>query len=98
MILSEMGKTPWVNQHGGRDHWVASYSALFAGAGIRGGAVHGRTDKIAAHVAADPVSPQDVFATGYHCLGFGPETAIEDPQGRALSLYDASQPIHSVPS
>src|SRR5260221_9683863 len=44
VCLSEMGKTPWVNKDGGRDHWVASYCALFAGAGIQGGAVLGRTD------------------------------------------------------
>lgn len=96
VILSEMGKTPRLNQYGGRDHWVAAYSALFAGAGIRGGTVHGRTDKLAALVAADPVSPQDVLATVYHCLGHGPETTIRDARGRVLTLFDAGQPIRSI--
>lgn len=96
VCLSEMGKTPWVNKDAGRDHWVASYCVLFAGAGIQGGAVLGRTDRIASLVAADPVSPQDVLATVYHCLGYGPETTIRDPQGRVLTLYDAGKPIQPL--
>jgi hypothetical protein len=96
VCLSEMGKTPRLNKDGGRDHWVACYSALMAGAGIRGGAVHGRSDRIAAFVAADPVSPQDVLATVYHCLGIGPETMIYDRQRRALPLYDEGQPIRDI--
>ena len=38
----EFGRTPKVNNTGGRDHWGACQSALFAGGGIKGGEVYGR--------------------------------------------------------
>ena len=34
----------------GRDHWPSCYSAMLAGAGIRGGAVYGASDRIGGYV------------------------------------------------
>ena len=42
VVLSEMGRTPKINSRAGRDHWVGTYPALFAGGGTIPGAVHGR--------------------------------------------------------
>lgn len=44
---SEFGRTPW-SQHDdkGRDHNALGYSSWFAGAGIKGGTVHGATDEV----------------------------------------------------
>jgi hypothetical protein len=75
---------------------VGTYCALFAGAGVRGGAVHGRSDRLGAHVASDPVSPNDLLATVYHCLGYGAETMIHDPQQRPIPLYDGGQPVRTI--
>jgi uncharacterized protein (DUF1501 family) len=96
VCLTEMGKTPRLNEDAGRDHWVAAYCALFSGAGIHGGTVHGRTDRLAAFVAADRVAPQDLLATVYHLMGYGQETTIYDRQRRAIPLYDNRRPIRSV--
>jgi hypothetical protein len=96
ICLSEMGKTPRLNKDAGRDHWVASYCALFAGAGIQGGAVHGRSDRHAAFVAAEPVAPNDLLATVYHLLGYGPETLIYDRQRRAIPLHDDGRPVRAI--
>jgi hypothetical protein len=96
VCLSEMGRTPQINKRAGRDHWVGSYCAWFAGAGVRGGVVHGRSDRAAAYVASDPVSPGDLLATVYHCLGYGPETALYDQQQRQLPLYDGGQPVSGI--
>ncbi len=41
VTMGEMGRTPKINADGGRDHWTFCYSVLFAGAGIRGGTIHG---------------------------------------------------------
>jgi hypothetical protein len=59
-----------------------------AGGGIRGGQVHGSSDKIAAYPASDPVTPGDLIATLYHCLGVDPRTLIHDMQGRPYVLAD----------
>src|SRR5262249_6426227 len=41
VMMGEMGRTPRVNDKGGRDHWTFCYSVVLAGAGIRGGTVCG---------------------------------------------------------
>lgn len=96
ICLSEMGRTPRINSQSGRDHWVGAYNALLAGAGIQKGAVHGATDKLAAHVTQAPVSPQDLLATVYHVMGFGPETMIYDRLQRPLPLYGDGHPIRGL--
>ena len=42
-VMSEMGRTPLINDGGGKDHWPVT-SALVFGAGVRGGALCGGTD------------------------------------------------------
>ncbi|MBX9625051.1 MAG: DUF1501 domain-containing protein [Gemmataceae bacterium] len=96
VCLSEMGRTPRVNGRAGRDHWVGSYCALFAGAGVRPGAAYGRSDKVAAYVTENPVSPQDLLATVYHLCGVGPDTTVTDRLGRPLSLYGDGLPVRAL--
>jgi hypothetical protein len=57
-----------------------------AGAGVRGGAVHGASDKLAAYPARDPVTPEDVAATIYWALGIDPQTHIRDKFGQPVPL------------
>ena len=42
VMQSEMGRTPWYNETGGKDHWSVT-SMMAMGAGIRGGRVVGMT-------------------------------------------------------
>jgi Protein of unknown function (DUF1501) len=71
VVVGEFGRSPRINTQGepGRLHWPDCYSAILAGAGIRGGAVYGESDKIGAYVKDKPVRPQDFGATIYHALG-----------------------------
>lgn len=96
VCLSEMGRTPQVNGRSGRDHWVGSYCALFAGAGVRRGVVYGKSDKIAAYVSDGPVSPRDVLATVYHLCGIGSDVALRDRLDRPHLLYADGTPIKAV--
>jgi hypothetical protein len=75
VMVGEFGRSPKVVK-AGRDHWPACYSALLAGAGVRGGAVYGSSDKIGGHVRDNPVSPEDFGATLFHALGVPPETRL----------------------
>ena len=88
LVLSEHGRTPRLSnaRGGGRDHWSAAYSCLFAGGGVARGRVVGRTDRQAANVTERPVSPKDILATVYHLLGIDPETLLQDRAGRPLPL------------
>lgn len=72
VVMGEFGRTPRINQprgNPGRQHWPACWSAIVAGAGIRGGAVYGETDKIGSYVKDRPVRVQDLGATIFHAMG-----------------------------
>lgn len=75
VMVGEFGRSPKV-VNAGRDHWPACYSALLAGAGIRGGSVYGSSDKQGGYVRDNPVSPEDFGATLFHALGVPPETRL----------------------
>ncbi|OWK38713.1 DUF1501 domain-containing protein [Fimbriiglobus ruber] len=75
VMVGEFGRAPKISNLG-RDHWPACYSALLAGAGVRGGAVYGASDKTAAYVKDSPVRPEDFGATLFHALGVPAETRL----------------------
>lgn len=88
VCLGEMGRTPQANAAWGRSHWSFLFPAVLAGAGIRGGIVHGQTDKDAAYALAPPNSPEDLAATIYSALGIDPESRLRDPSGRPVFLVE----------
>src|SRR5205823_1369499 len=85
LMLGEFGRTPKVVGTG-RDHWASCYSGLFAGAGVVGGQVIGKSDKIGAYPVTHPCSPDDLGATVYHALGVAPAVEVRDRQNRPVSL------------
>jgi Protein of unknown function (DUF1501) len=86
VCLGEFGRTPAINRDAGRDHWAACNSVVLAGGGVRGGRIHGASDRIAAYPAATPVSPGDLAATIYHALGVDLDLELRDTLGRPLAL------------
>src|SRR5205807_9099449 len=96
VVMSEMGRTPKINANGGRDHWTYCYSVMLAGAGIKGGTVHGASDAHAAYVKDMPVSTSDICATIYHCLGIDPEMLVCDRAGRPVPIAHGGRPIVEI--
>jgi hypothetical protein len=77
VAVGEFGRTPKIDPGGkGRNHWPHCYSALLAGGGVRGGHVHGASDRHAAYVKDQPVSPEGFAATLLHGLGVPPQTRL----------------------
>jgi uncharacterized protein (DUF1501 family) len=95
VLVGEFGRTPQIiSGRGagmGRDHWPNCYSAMLAGAGVRGGVVYGASDSRAAYVKNDPVSPENFAATLFHALDIPPETGIS-PDGFSVRA-STGQPI-----
>ncbi|WP_406698116.1 DUF1501 domain-containing protein [Singulisphaera sp. Ch08] len=94
VLVGEFGRTARISRGAsaiGRDHWSNCYSAMLAGAGVRGGLVYGRSDKQASYVMDRPVSPEDFAATLFHTLGIPPETPIH-PDGFSVRA-STGQPI-----
>jgi Protein of unknown function (DUF1501) len=96
VFLTEFGRTPKINDRGGRDHWGACGSIFFTGAGTRVGQVIGQSDRQAAYPVTRGYSPADVAATIYHALGIHPETRVRDRENRPVPLLDHGQPIAEV--
>ncbi len=91
VLLGEFGRTPKISATNGattpgRDHWAPCFCGLFAGAGVLGGQVIGRSDRIAAFPASAPYAPEDVGATIYSVLGIDPASEVRDRQGRPVRL------------
>ncbi|MBL8794747.1 MAG: DUF1501 domain-containing protein [Planctomycetia bacterium] len=93
--MAEFGRTPKINGNAGRDHWGHVFSTALAGGGVKGGVVHGASDKIAAYPKDGIVRPQDLTATIYHSLGISPESEIHDTQGRPLAIT-RGKVIHQI--
>jgi len=74
IILSEFGRTPKINKDVGRDHFADAWSCAFAGCGIQGGVIHGKTDPDGKTVVEGQVNASDIAATIYQALGIDPRT------------------------
>ena len=84
--MAEFGRTPRLNGAAGRDHWGFVFSVALAGGGINGGTVHGASDRIAGFPRDGRVTPQDLAATIFECLGIPPYTEVHDVQNRPLAI------------
>ena len=82
VCMAEFGRTPRLDGNGGRNHWGSVFSVVLAGGGVRGGQVHGASDRIGAYPVEGRVRPEDLSATIFHCLGHAPATEYRDPLGR----------------
>jgi hypothetical protein len=88
VALAEFGRTPKINKTAGRDHWPDCFSVVLAGGGVRGGAIYGSSDRIAAYPHSDPVTPGDLAATLFWRLGIDPATEVRDLTGRPFRLAE----------
>jgi hypothetical protein len=95
VCMAEFGRSPRINAAAGRDHWGSVYSVTLAGGGVRGGQVYGASDAMGGQPKDGRVSPQDLTATVFDCLGYRPETTIADPLGRPLPI-STGEPIAGI--
>ena len=96
VLTTDFGRTPGVNATAGRDHWMHCYSTVLAGAGIRGGTIHGASDAHAAWPVDGAVRPADICATIYHQLGLNPDTLIHDRTNRPHKIAQGGEPIRQI--
>ncbi len=86
VLVGEFGRTPVIRKGArriGRDHWPQCYSAMLAGAGIRGGSVYGESDHQAGYVKGCPVTLEDFTATLFRALDINPASRLS-PDGFTL--------------
>jgi hypothetical protein len=85
--MGDFGRTPYISKPwASRDHWPNAFTILLAGAGVRAGEIYGQTDRHAAEVIDQPVSPADLTATIFAALGVDPRATIPAANGAAHQL------------
>lgn len=93
VALGEFGRTPKINERGGRDHWSNSMSVMFAGGGVAGGQIIGATDAQGYAPIERVLSPENFVSTIYRKLGIDPAQVLYTPQGRPTHLVSDASPI-----
>lgn len=96
VFATEFGRTPRLNKFQGRDHWALGYSHAFAGAGVPGGQVVGRTDRDGGYVSERPYLPDDVAATIYEKLGIDRSQPVYTPANRPVFLAHNGRRIEEL--
>lgn len=76
----EMGRSPAINSHLGRDHWPHVWSGFLAGGGLNGGQVIGASDASGEAVADQPIHLSDIpgLIGGYLCNSEVVEVPVDD--------------------
>jgi hypothetical protein len=95
LVIGDFGRTPKINFSGGRDHWPRAFSVALTGAGIRGGAVVGKTDKHASEPADRPVTIEDLGATVYKALAID-YTKDYHANGRPVRINKDGTPVKEL--
>ena len=95
LCIGEFGRTPQINNMGGRDHFPGAWSCVFAGGGIKGGQAFGRTTEDGMEVAEDPVDATNILSTLCHAVGVDPETENYTAGGRPIRISEG-EPIHQI--
>ncbi len=86
----EFGRTPFAQGTNGRDHNPSAFSIWMAGAGIRGGTVHGTTDDYGYRVVEHATTIHDLHATMLHLLGMDHNRLTYRFSGRDIRLTDVA--------
>ncbi len=94
VCAGEFGRTPILNERGGRDHWTNAWSAIMAGCGLPEGAVVGATDASASEPTDDPVALSQLVATVYNRLRIDQSADVQD-DWPITALCDA-EPVSSL--
>jgi hypothetical protein len=88
LATGEFGRTPKINaQRVGRDHHPRAMFVLFGGGGVKGGQVIGASDaKGEGPANGNGISPDDVAASFFHCLGIDARKEYRTPTGRPVAI------------
>jgi len=103
VAVGEFGRSPQrgvstsgnSNTNDGRDHWPYCYTACVAGAGIKRGAVYGRSDQTASAPVENPVHPRQLLASIYHAVGIKSDTIVLNHLNQPRELVKA-HPISAL--
>jgi len=86
IMTGEFGRTPKINERGGRDHWPRAMFVFLAGGGMKTGQVIGASSEKGEGPAGDAISPNDVATSFLHCLGIDHHKEYQTNTGRPVMI------------
>jgi hypothetical protein len=96
VLATEFGRTPKINERGGRDHHPRAFSSVIAGGGISGGQIIGATDEKGFAVKDTPVSPEDLHTSIGYAMGLPVDKRIHGSGGRPFFLGNKGRVIKEL--
>ena len=90
VVTGEFGRTPYVNENMGRDHWPTCWSAMVAGGRIAGGKIIGSSDSSASEPVDRPVAPGEITATLLSWCGIDVASQSMEVLGQQMPLVPYS--------
>jgi hypothetical protein len=97
-VTGEFGRTPKINQRGGRDHYPRAMFCLLGGGGIQGGQVVGESDAKGEGPKDKAITPDDVAATFYRALGIDARKEYHTRTGRPIMIVRNGAPLKELVS
>jgi uncharacterized protein (DUF1501 family) len=94
--MGDFGRTPKINEKGGRDHFPACSSVVLAGGGVRGGQVIGSTDLNGAEVRERPVTVPDLYRTIARAMDVNADKLRVAPSGRPIKTVNGGAIIEGL--
>lgn len=92
IAMGEFGRTPWLNEARGRDHYPQAWSLAMAGCGIKPGVVYGQTDQDGVDVKDGAVDQRRLFATIFTALGLDPHQEYDLPDLPTFARVEQAAP------
>jgi uncharacterized protein (DUF1501 family) len=97
ILTGDFGRTPKINNRGGRDHWANLCTLALFGGGLKTGQVVGRSDRTNSAPATDPVTPAHLLGTVMHTLfDVGTLRVARGLPVSLVRLIEASPPISQL--
>jgi hypothetical protein len=96
IMTGEFGRTPKINQRGGRDHWPRAMFVVMAGGGMKTGQVIGASDDKGQGPANEAIAPDDVATTLLTTLGIDTHKEYHTNTGRPIMISRDGKPISKL--
>jgi hypothetical protein len=95
--MGALGRTPVLNDTGGRDHFPLAWSTVLGGAGIARGRAVGDSGPGGTEVVDRPVTMPELYATICAALGIDHTRENISRQGRPIAIVDGdAEPVKEL--
>lgn len=97
VITGDFGRTPKINERGGRDHWARLGTLAFFGGGLNMGQIVGQSTRNNSEPATEPIGPSHLMATIMHTLFDIGKLRLAASVPRSISqLIERGEPIREL--